>query len=217
MSKQGHPQDLPSTAGPSAPNYEPHEEPPSYSESVGIDINDTQHLLGEPNHGQAARGQDMKGQPFNQHGSNYVPTATGLYERSQIFAVPVPPNNYPVQQPINEQPIGVLPPVLSTIPVAGPATFVTVSAGCLECFQRREAKRRREMNSQGDCCICCVPGHVHASGGDCSTCNASDGDAGLFVIICMLVCCLGILIGGLCYACCDQEEVERCSTCGSVI
>lgn len=208
--KNQYPQDPESNVGASAP--------PSYEESQGIPINDDSHVP-----------QQIVSDKQSQAAS------LGLYDRSHVFAVPVVPNYQTTGQPTQGQPIGDqfvgLQPIqaqpietqpypqtlgAATIPMVNTTTFVTL--GCPECIQKKEAKRLRQINdsSSNSCCICVGP---HSHGGECSGCdgNSGGGDSGAFVLIFLLVCCIGMLLGWLCYVCSEEEEVERCSTCGSII
>ena len=222
MSQEKNDPHIPSSSNPdpSAPL-----EPPSYADSVGIPIEDGQ----QPLNAEYLEGLSHSN-PLPPYQSK-VPA--GLYDRTQLYAVPVPPRyDDPLSQPavIQGQPIQQDLYSQGT-PLVGSTTFVTVTTTCQECAQRREAKRIRQLNrgsgagggvGYGGSTFCCYCPHTHTHGGgndcDCGG-GGGGGEGGLFAIICLLVCCLGMLVGLLCYACCAEEEEpeERCSTCGSII
>jgi len=172
-----------------------------YSESIGISVSDSQLLSAQELELDSIQNVNNTGWQSR--------TPSGLYDRTQVFAghqdVKFKPDLTTITTPVQGIPI-------DHIPIVGSTTFITVDpVNCQECFQRREAKRIRELNSRRDVMCCYCPAASY--GRDCGANNSNDHCA----LICLLVCCLGMLFGFLCYLCCREKEQEICSTCGSNI
>ena len=191
------------TLSSSNPNPSAPPEPPLYADSVGIPIEDGQQPL---------NAEYLEGLSH----SNPLPpyqskVAAGLYDRTQLYAMPVPPQYDALsQQPaiIQRQPIGQQDYNSPRAPVVD-STDVAIITTCQECTQRRRAKRIRQLRRDegGECCFC-----PDNHGSDCS-CE----DIRAFAIIWLFCCCLEKLWDLLVDACCAEEPEERCSTCGSII